>query len=62
VVLAVNVSRELLPRRATVRSGAVGGAPAVGAAPGLRSLGWIYALLVAALCAEWVVRRRLGMR
>ncbi|HWJ21037.1 MAG TPA: hypothetical protein VNS52_01690 [Gemmatimonadaceae bacterium] len=62
VVLAVNASRELLPRRATVRSGAVGGAPAVGAAPGLRSIGWVYALLVAALCGEWVMRRRLGMR
>jgi hypothetical protein len=61
-LLAVNASRELLPRRAAVASGAVGGAPAAGAAPGLRSLGWVYALLIAALCAEWVVRRRLGMR
>ncbi|HET7458012.1 MAG TPA: hypothetical protein VFJ74_10180, partial [Gemmatimonadaceae bacterium] len=62
VVLPVNASRELLPRRATVRSGAVGGAPAVGAVPGVRSLGWLYALLVGVLCAEWVVRRRQGMR
>ncbi len=61
-VLAVNQSRELLPRRATVRSGAVGGEPAVGDAPALRDMGWIYLLAVLALCAEWLLRRRAGLR
>jgi hypothetical protein len=62
-LLAVNVSRELLPRRPTVRSGAVGRAPApAGVAPSLRSLGWVYVVLVLLLCGEWLARRRAGLR
>ena len=61
-LLVVNPSREWLPRPATVRSGRVGGAAAAGTAPGLRSLGWIYLLAVLAFCAEWIVRRRAGLR
>ncbi|HET9013471.1 MAG TPA: hypothetical protein VFN38_16725, partial [Gemmatimonadaceae bacterium] len=61
-VLAVNASRELVPRRSTLTTRRVGDAPAVGDAPGLRSLGWAYALAVLLLCAEWGLRRRAGVR
>lgn len=61
-LLAVNQSRELLPQRATVRSGAVGGEPAAGEAPALRDRKWLYAVVILLLCAEWLLRRRVGMR
>ena len=61
-LLAVNASRELVPRRATVQSGQVGGAPAEGEPPLLREQGWLYALAIAALCVEWLLRRRAGLR
>ena len=60
-VLAVNPSRELYPRRA-IRSGAVGRGSSLSDAPRLRSLGWVYAIVIIALCLEWFLRRRLGMR
>ena len=61
-VLAVNASKELVPRRPTVTTRRVGGAAALGDPPALRSLGWVYALVVLVLCAEWGLRRRAGMR
>ncbi|HEY0972188.1 MAG TPA: hypothetical protein VGE02_14565, partial [Gemmatimonadales bacterium] len=62
-VLAVNASRELLPRRPTVSAGPVGRAPAAtGTAPTVRSLAWLYVIVALLLCAEWLVRRRAGMR
>jgi|HubBroStandDraft_6_1064221.scaffolds.fasta_scaffold69766_2 hypothetical protein len=61
-LLVVNASREWLPRAPSVRTGQVGGVVLAGAAPRLRALGWIYLLLVAALCAEWLWRRRAGLR
>ena len=61
-MLAVNNAREWLPRSPRVKAGAIGGGVPVDAAPRLRSAGWAYALLLVLLCAEWVVRRRLGMR
>lgn len=60
-VLAVNPSREMYPRRG-IRSGAVGRGSSLADAPRLRSLGWIYVLVIGALCAEWLIRRRLGLR
>ena len=60
-VLAVNPSRELYPRRA-IPSGAVGRGSSLSDAPRLRSLGWVYAIVIIALCVEWFLRRRLGMR
>lgn len=62
VMLAVNNAREWLPRSPRVQGGAVGGGVPVDAAPRLRNAGWAYALLLFLLCAEWLVRRRLGMR
>jgi hypothetical protein len=61
-VLVVNQSREFLPRRTVIRSGAVGGEPSLGEAPRLRDYGWVYALAVLLLCAEWLLRRRVGLR
>ncbi len=61
-VLAVNVSRELLPRPARVRSGKVGGTAPMDTAPRARLAWWMYAFAILLLCAEWVVRRRTGMR
>ncbi|MDE3152184.1 MAG: hypothetical protein KGL93_08050, partial [Gemmatimonadota bacterium] len=61
-VLVVNASRELVPRRPAAVSGRVGGAPPRGAPPGARDTGWLYVLLLAALCGEWFLRRRAGMR
>jgi hypothetical protein len=61
-MLAVNASREWLPRAPSVTAGNIGGGTATGSAPRLRSVGWVYALLLILLCGEWVVRRRRGMR
>jgi hypothetical protein len=61
-VLAVNASPELLPRAPTVRGGAIGSAAVGGTQPLLRDRGWAYMLALAALCAEWLWRRRKGMR
>jgi hypothetical protein len=61
-LLIVNASRELLPRRANVRTGAVGGAAPFGDQPRLRDYHWIYLLLLAVLCAEWLLRRHFGLR
>ena len=62
MMLAVNNSREWLPRPPRVRAGAIGGGVPVDSAPRLRTAGWAYALLLLLLCAEWIVRRRVGMR
>jgi hypothetical protein len=62
VVLAVNASREMVPRRPTVRAGLMRGGAALGDAPTLRGLGWVYGLVVLLLCGEWMLRRRAGVR
>jgi len=61
-MLAVNNSREWLPRAPRVRAGAIGGGAPADSAPRIRAIGWVYALLLLLLCAEWVVRRRVGLR
>ena len=62
-VLAVNAARELLPARPSAQGGPVGSAAAgAGSTPMLRSAVWAYVLLVLLLCAEWLLRRRTGMR
>jgi hypothetical protein len=63
-LLVVNQSREWLPNRSAVRAGPVGGGGALfgGGGPRLRSVWWVYVVLVGALCAEWISRRRLGLR
>jgi hypothetical protein len=61
-LLIVNASREWLPRAPTVKEGDVRGVALAGPVPRLRSMPWIYVLLVLLLCGEWLWRRRIGMR
>jgi hypothetical protein len=61
-LLAVNPSREWLPRPPRVAAGAVRGAVSADVGPRLRTAGWAYALAILLLCAEWLLRRRRGMR
>ena len=60
--LVVNRSREWLPARQTVRALTLPGTgPRTPAVP-LRDRWWPYAIALAALCGEWVWRRRVGLR
>jgi len=61
-LVAVNPSREWLPRAARVQSGLVRGVATADTAPRLRSMGWAYAAAMLMLCVEWILRRRRGMR
>jgi hypothetical protein len=61
-IVAVNASSEWLPRPVRVRAGTIHAGVPVGTQPKLRDLSLIYGLIVAALCGEWMLRRRLGMR
>ncbi len=61
-VLVVNPSAELLPRRPTVLEGDIGTGEALADAPRLRGIGWIFAIVMTALCVEWILRRRAGLR
>jgi hypothetical protein len=61
-LLVVNESAEWVPRRPTVRAGAIGTGAAAGRAPTSRNAWWIYAIALAALCVEWVQRRKIGLR
>ncbi len=61
-LLIVNASREWLPRAPTVKAGEVHGVALAGPVPRLRSMPWVYVLLVLLLCGEWLWRRRIGMR
>jgi len=61
-LLVVNPSREWYPRRPSVSAGSVGSASASRDAPRARNAGWLFAVAIAGLCAEWIVRRRIGLR
>ena len=61
-VIVVNSSREWLPRTPVVSSGSIGKATVAGDSPRLRTLPWAFALAIALLCAEWLLRRRSGLR
>ncbi len=61
-ILVVNGPRELLPRTPTVQSGSIGEGAVAGERPRLRDKGWPLLLALGALCAEWLLRRRSGLR
>lgn len=61
-LLVVNETSELLPHRVLAPSGRVGQGAVLGDTPHLRNMGWLFALLVSCLCAEWILRRQLGLR
>lgn len=61
-LIVVNPSREWLPARQELRDTTIAGRPPSRPARGLRSLWWAYAAALAAICVEWMVRRRAGLR
>lgn len=60
--LVVNASAELLPSRPRLQSGEVGRRSRSDDAPRARRVGLLYALAILLLCAEWIARRRAGLR
>jgi hypothetical protein len=60
--LVVNAAAELLPSRPRLQSGEVGRRAGADDARRARNVGWLYALAIALLCAEWIARRRAGLR
>ncbi|MFL5561525.1 MAG: hypothetical protein ACJ79K_08630 [Gemmatimonadaceae bacterium] len=58
----VNGSSELLPTRPANHEVARGGGPGGLPAPPLGARWWPYVLALAALCGEWIIRRRAGLR
>jgi hypothetical protein len=61
-LLPVNESREWLPRAPRVAAVGSGGVLTADATPRLRLFGWVYAVAILMLCAEWILRRTRGMR
>ena len=61
-LLAVNPSREWLPRPPRIGRGAVHGTISADLAPRVRDKEWVYAFVIVLLCTEWLLRRRRGMR
>jgi hypothetical protein len=61
-LLAVNASAELLPGRPRLQSGPVGSRRHVDEARRARNKSILYILIVVLLCAEWIARRRIGLR
>ncbi len=61
IVLPVSPSREWLPRPVSLRTGLLNG-EAVAVRRGARSLSWLYLAGVLLLAAEWLLRRRAGLR
>jgi hypothetical protein len=61
-LLVVNPSAELLPRRPTVSEGDIGAGVAFAEAPRLRTIGWVFLVVIVAFCVEWILRRNLGLR
>jgi hypothetical protein len=62
VSFAVNASGEWVPRTPIASRAATAGSPAAGTRRSLRDQWWWYALAIATLCAEWWMRRRIGLR
>ena len=61
-VLVVNAAREWIPRAPSVRAGVVGSRPLASSAPSIRRSAWPFVAILVLLCAEWLLRRRAGMR
>jgi hypothetical protein len=61
-LLVVNQSQELVPRRAVVSAATIEGRAPEGEKRGSRRSPPVFVVLVTILCAEWLLRRRLGLR
>ncbi|MBX9927657.1 MAG: hypothetical protein K2X99_01980, partial [Gemmatimonadaceae bacterium] len=60
--IAVNPAAEWVPQRPTITSGAVGEVAVTPAQPTAREAWWVALIAVLALGAEWIIRRRGGLR
>jgi hypothetical protein len=56
------IAPEWVPRRPNVAAGPVGDGAPLDLAPRARGTWWIVALALLALCGEWLLRRRIGLR
>ena len=56
------LAREWVPRRPTVAAGAIGDGVPLDRAPRALGAWWLALVAIAALCAEWLLRRRIGLR
>jgi hypothetical protein len=45
-----------------VQPGNFGSRPALGEAPRALDFSWLFGIALVALCVEWLLRRRLGLR
>lgn len=61
-VIVVNASRELIPRAPTLTTSAASRGATAAAGPRLSDLGWVFALALLLMCAEWLLRRYAGLR
>jgi hypothetical protein len=62
VAARAKASAEWVPRRPTVASGAVGDGVPMDRAPRALTAWWLAAAAIVALCAEWLLRRKIGLR
>lgn len=56
------LGREWVPRRPTVAAGTIGDGVPLDRAPRALGAWWLALVAIAALCAEWLLRRRIGLR
>ncbi|MDH5234081.1 MAG: hypothetical protein OEW77_03915, partial [Gemmatimonadota bacterium] len=56
------LAREWVPRRPTVAAGTVGDGVPLDRAPRALGAWWLALVAIVALCAEWLLRRRIGLR
>lgn len=61
-VLVVNATRELVPRAPTLSTGAASRGALAANGRNLADLGWAFALALALLSGEWLLRRSAGLR
>ncbi len=61
-LLVVNTASEMLPRAPTAKAGPIAAPAGLADQPRLREQGWAYLVVLVALCAEWLLRRRVGLR
>jgi hypothetical protein len=61
-VLVVNASREWVPRAPSLRDGVLSRGSLSLDAPRIADAWWPFVLALLLLCAEWIVRRIVGLR
>ena len=56
------IAAEWVPRRPNISAGAVGDGAPLDLAPRARGVWWLALIALLALCGEWLLRRRIGLR